>query len=212
MHTAYETVQSGPIYGLMRTKTDWIKPDGTKIAEDQREVRVYNFGSGYMMDFAVTLKAVGGPLILGDTKEGSLALRLADSMRAKVEKDKTAEGHILNSNGTKDGATWGKAAAWVSYYGPVDGQTVGVTIFDDPKNPRHPTTWHVRDYGLFAANPFGLHDFDKKNAPNSGDLTVPENESVTFRYRLFFHKGTPDEANIPAVWQALSAPPLVTLN
>jgi len=212
VHTGYEKIESGPVYGLMRATTDWLTPDAKKIAEDVREVRVYNTTGGYLMDFAITIKAVGGPLVWGDTKEGTFALRLADSMRANAGKGKQSAGHIVNAAGDKDGAAWGKAAAWCDYYGPVDGQVVGVAIFDDPRNPRHPTTWHVRDYGLFAANPFGLHDFDKKNPPGTGDLTVPENESVTFRYRLFFHKGTPEDANIPAVWQAFSAPPTATLN
>lgn len=205
-HVAYDTVQSGPVYGLLRARTDWLVPDGKKIAEDTREVRVYNLSSGYLMDFSVTLKATGGPLTLGDTKEGSFALRLADSMRAAVEKGKVAEGHILNSNGDKDAKTWGKSAAWCDYYGTVDGQTVGVAIFDDAKNPRHPTTWHVRDYGLFAVNPFGLHDFDKKNPPGTGDLTIADGQSITLRYRLLFHQGTAQDANIAAIAQAFAAP------
>jgi len=209
VHTGYDTIESGPVYGLMRAKTDWLRPDGQKIAEDKREVRVYNLAGGYLMDFAITVKAVGGPLVWGDSKEGTFALRVADSMRAKVEKGKVAEGHILNAAGDKDAAAWGKAAAWCDFYGPVDGQMVGVAIFDDPRNPRHPTTWHVRDYGLFAANPFGLHDFNPKQNPRGkGDLTVPEGETITFRYRLFFHAGTPKEARIAEVWQAFAAPPL----
>lgn len=206
VHTGYEEVRSGPVYGLMRAKTDWVKPDGKKIAEDVRELRVYNVSNGALMDFSVTVKAVGEPMVWGDTKEGTFALRLADSMRVAVEKGKVAEGHIVNSNDLKDAATWGKAADWCDYYGPIDGKIVGVAIFDDLKNPRHPTTWHVRDYGLFAANPFGLHDFDKKNPEGSGDLTVPEGQSLTFRYRLFLHAGTTQEANVAAVWQAFSAP------
>jgi hypothetical protein len=46
----------------------------------------------------------------------------------------------------------------------------------------------VRDYGLFAANPFGLHDFEKQPA-GAGKLTVPAGERVTFRYRFYFHRG-----------------------
>jgi hypothetical protein len=53
---------------------------------------------------------------------------------------------------------------------------------------RHPTTWHVRDYGLFAANPFGLHDFEKKPA-HSGDYTIPAGKALTFRYRFILHEG-----------------------
>jgi len=46
----------------------------------------------------------------------------------------------------------------------------------------------VRDYGLFAANPFGVHDFEKKPA-GAGNLTVPAGKSVTFRYRFYLHEG-----------------------
>jgi hypothetical protein len=211
IHSGYGALRSGAVYGLMQATTNWVKPDGTKIAEDARETRVYNLQSGTLMDFSITLKPVGAPLVLGDTKEGTLALRLADSMRAAVEKGKTAEGHILNSQGDQDAKTWGKSAAWVDYYGPVNGEVVGVAIFDDPKNPRHPTTWHVRDYGLFAVNPFGLHDFDKKNPEGAGDITVPEGQSITFSYRLFFHKGTTQEANVAQLWQTFATPPLAVL-
>jgi hypothetical protein len=211
VNTGYDAVVSGPVYGLMRSRTDWIMPDGKKIAEDTREVRVYPLQNGTLMDFAVTVKAVGGPVVWGDAKDGVLGMRLADSMREAVEKGKIAEGHILNSNGIKDGATWGKTADWVDYYGPVDGQTVGVAMFDSPESFRHPTYWHVRDYGLFAANPFGLHDFvpEYKNAPDKGNYTLPEGQTMTFRYRLFFHKGTPDEAGIADAWNAFAHPPKI---
>jgi hypothetical protein len=210
VHNGYETVQSGAVYGLLRAKTDWLTPDGKKIASDARDVRVYNLSSGILMEFSISITALE-PLTFGDTKEGTFALRVADSMRAAVEKGKTAEGHILNSNGDKDAKAWGKSAAWCAYYGPVDGETVGVAIFDDPKNLRYPTTWHVRDYGLFAVNPFGLHDFDKKNPAGAGDLTVPAGQSITFRYRLLFHKGVPEDAGVPQMGQSIAAPPLVKI-
>ena len=35
-------------------------------------------------------------------------------------------------------ALWGKRSRWVAYHGPIDGQEVGVAIFDHPENPRHP--------------------------------------------------------------------------
>jgi len=30
------------------------------------------------------------------------------------------------------------------------------------RQPASSDVWHVRDYGLFAANPFCVHDFEKK--------------------------------------------------
>ena len=121
-----------------------------------------------------------------------MGLRLAETMRLK---GKVGQGHIVNSEGVRDGQTWGKRAKWVDYYGPVNGQTVGVAIFDHPQNPRYPTWWHVRDYGLFAVNPFGLHDFEKQPA-GAGNLVIPAGQSVTFRYRFYLHPGDEKEAKV----------------
>jgi len=91
----------------------------------------------------------------GDTKEGSFGLRVNESM--KVER-KTG-GKIVSSEGLEDEKAWGKPAAWVDYYGPIQGETLGIAILNHPSSFRYPTHWHVRPYGLFAANPWGLHDF-----------------------------------------------------
>lgn len=127
-----------------------------------------------------------------------MAIRLAPTMRVKGP---VAEGHMLSSEGLMDGDVWGQRAAWVDAWGPVDGQTVGVAIFDHPANPRHPTWWHARTYGLFAANPFGAHDFEQKPA-GTGDLMVLPGQSVTFRYRFVFHHGDPEAAGVADLWQA----------
>ena len=155
------------------------------------------------MDIEVTIHASHGQITLGDTKEGSMAIRLTPTMRLKGE---VGQGHIVNSEGQRDGQTWGKRAAWCDYYGPASegGQTVGVAIFDHPDNPRHPTWWHVRDYGLFAANPFGQHDFESKPA-GVGDMTIPAGQSVAFRWRFYFHKGNETDGKVAEHYQAYAS-------
>ena len=74
-------------------------------------------------------------------------------------------------------------------------------MFDHPQNPRHPTWWHVRDYGLFAANPFGRHDFEKLADKAAGDLVVPAGQSITFRYRFYFHEGDEQQAKVAERYQ-----------
>jgi hypothetical protein len=111
-------------------------------------------------------------------------------------KGKVGQGHIVNSAGVRDGQTWGKRAEWCDYYGPVEGKTVGIAIFDHPQNPRYPTWWHVRDYGLFAANPFGQHDFESLPNKTAGHLIVPAGKSVTFRYRIYLHEGDDQQAKV----------------
>jgi hypothetical protein len=58
----------------------------------------------------------------------------------------------------------------------------------------------VRDYGLFAANPFGLHDFEKK-PPGAGKLTVKAGDTITFRYRFYVHAGDEKEARVEEAYQ-----------
>src|SRR5207249_1657673 len=70
-------------------------------------------------------------------------------------KGQGGKGKIENAEGkVSEKHCWGRISAWCDYSGPIDGKNVGIAILADPKNP-HPTCWHVRGYGLMAANPFG---------------------------------------------------------
>ena len=82
----------------------------------------------------------------------------------------------------------------------MDEKVVGVAIFDHPSNPRHPTWWHARDYGLVAANPFGIHDFEKKPG-GTGDLKIPAGEQRTWKYRFIFHEGGPEKAKVAELYE-----------
>ena len=181
--------------GVIRERNKWVAADGTVVCTDVRTLRFYNPGHANerVFDFEITLRASNGELTFGDTKEGTMAVRLAETMRLK---GKVGKGHIVNSAGVRDDQTWGKRAEWCDYYGPVGGKTVGIAIFDHPQNPRHPTWWHVRDYGLFAANPFGQHDFENLPDKNAGNLVVPAGKSVTFRYRFYLHEGDEQQAKV----------------
>ncbi len=192
VHDKFLEISSGPDVGVIKSQNNWVAPDGKMVCTDTRTQRFYNRPDGQIMDWEVTVHASHGKIVFGDTKEGSMATRLTPTMRLKGE---VGQGHIVNSEGVRDGQTWGKRAAWCDYYGPVDGNVVGIAIFDHPDNPRHPTWWHVRDYGLFAANPFGVHYFEGKPA-GTGDLTVPAGESITFKWRFYFHKGNEVEGKV----------------
>jgi hypothetical protein len=201
IHDRFLEVKSGKDVGVIRSRNRWVAADGTEVCTDERALRFYapRTPGERMLDFEITLQASDKGLNFGDTKEGTMAVRLAETMRLK---GKVGQGHIVNSEGVRDGQTWGKRAAWCDYYGPVNGKTVGVAIFDHPKNPRHPTWWHVRDYGLFAANPFGKHDFEKLSDKSAGDLKVAPGQSVTFRYRFYFHEGNEQQAGVAQKYQA----------
>jgi len=201
VHDKFLKVTYGRDMGVIQANNKYVARDGQIICTDTRTHRFYNRPDGQIMDFDITIHASEGKVVMGDTKEGSMAIRLAPTMRLK---GKVGKGHILNSEGQRDNATWGKRAAWCDYYGPVEDKIVGVAIFDHPQNPKHPTWWHVRDYGLFAANPFGVHDFERK-PEGTGDITIPAGENLTFKYRFYFHKGDTNQAKVAEHYREYSA-------
>jgi hypothetical protein len=124
-------------------------------------------------------------------------VRVADSMRV----DAKPGGRIVNSDGKENGAAWGLPAKWVDYTGPVDGETVGIAIMSHPKGFRPLPRWHVRTYGLFAANPFFQKDFPGPAAANQGEFTLKNGDSITLRYRVFLHHGKTKPAEIEQAFQ-----------
>jgi hypothetical protein len=187
--TRRKTVLSGPVLARLRTTDDWLGPDGRKVCEDERLITVFRTRTNRVIDFEITLKATSGKVVFGDTKEGMFGLRVASSMDVKRKQG----GKITNALGLTDEAAWGKASPWVDYTGPVQGKTVGIAVLNHPRSFRYPTTWHVRTYGLFAANPFGWHDF---GLGRSGEYTLPEGEALWFGYRVILHAGDTRSARV----------------
>lgn len=186
-----ELVKSeGGKFGTIVTKNDWLGPDGARLLSDVRTVRFGGDKESRWIDFDVVVTAVADEVTFGDTKEGSFGLRIAESMRV----DKKTGGKIITSEGLEDEKAWGKPAAWVDYHGPVQGETLGIAILNHPSSLRYPTHWHVRPYGLFAANPWGLHDFT--NGKEHSDYKMRRGDSFVLRYRVIFHKGDEKQGKI----------------
>ncbi len=189
-HREFVKVAGGP-EAVIVTKNDWLSPDGSqRICQDERTLRFGGDKDRRWIDFDITITATDGPVVFGDTKEGSFGVRTASSMRVDSKKG----GRIVNSEGQQDKAAWGKPAAWVDYQGPVDGEQQGIAILNHPSSFRFPTYWHVRTYGLFAANPWGLSDFTA--GAKKGQYTLPAGESLTLRYRVLLHTGDEKSAGI----------------
>ena len=93
---------------------------------------------------------------------------------------------------------WGKRSNWVDYTADVEGEKLGVAIFDNPQNPRHPTYWHARDYGLFALNPFGQSAFDPDK--EESHLKLPKGQKLLFRWRVVIHPGDAESGQVSALY------------
>ena len=207
VHRGFKGKESGAVYGRLTSTNSWETVKGEKILEERRDVRIFPLDSGQvLMDFDITLVATDGDVHFGSTKEGSFGIRVAGTMK------QTSGGSIKNSRGGSGaGQCWGKPAEWVDYYGPVDGKEVGVTIMDHPDSFRHPTHWHVRDYGLFAANPFGHRHFYGRKEAERGAYRMQKGKAIRFKYRLYIHHGDTAKSGVANVYAGFSHPPLLHL-
>jgi hypothetical protein len=190
--------------GFIRADFEWRSPIGEVLLTENRIIRFQKAGQIVLVDFDITLKAEIKTVKFGDTKEGTFAIRLNEQMR-EMKHDKTpGDGVIVNAEGAVgEKNTWGKQSPWVDYSGPIDGKTYGVAIFDHPKNPKYPTYWHVRAYGLFAANPFGEHDFHRDDS-RDGSITLEPGKSMRFQYRVAIHPGDAKAAGVEKLFKRWS--------
>lgn len=188
-------------HATVATKNEWRNATGNPVLTDEQLITFHLLADdNRAIDYRVTLIASHGDVTFGDTKEGSMGIRTHPALNLKGT---VAKGKAINSEGDADGKLWGKRAKWVDYWAPIGEKTVGVAIFDHPSNPRHPTHWHARDYGLIAANPFGIHDFEKKGK-GAGDLVIKKGEKVTFTYRFLFHKGDVKTGKVAEQYEAFA--------
>jgi hypothetical protein len=195
----------GAIYGEIMALNDWVSPKGKELLQEMTSVRVYNFpGCCRIMDWDITWYACYGGVFFGDTKEaGTISVRLIESM------------HVINGGtfrnsygGVNEEECWGKRAEWVDYYGPIASGIGGVAIFDNPQNLRFPTHWHVRNYGLFTANQWGLHDFTN-DWSQRGDYALEEGDALNFHFRLYIHEGDTFQADVAGKYLDYIYPPKV---
>lgn len=189
VHTEVVKAEGSKI-GTLVTKTEWVGPDGGKLLADERTMRFGGDEKTRWIDFDVIVTALADEVTFGDTKEGAFGLRIAESMRT----DRKTGGKIITSEGLTDAEAWGKPAAWVDYYGPVGDEKLGIAILNHPSSFRYPSHWHVRTYGLFAANPWGLGDFT--GGKENGAHTIKKGESLSLRYRVIFHTGDEKEGKV----------------
>lgn len=204
-HTGFSDIKAEGAKGSFTATTKWVSADGKPVLTDTRKITVTALEGGEkQLDFDITLTASEGEVLFGDTKEGSMAIRLGPQFEFKGD---ASTGAAYNQQNDKRKAVWGKRSPWVAYYAPdAKGTMVGVAIFEHPKSFRAPTYWHARDYGLFAANPFGVHDFEgKKEEKTLGDHKMAKGESINLRYRFFFGKGKPMPKAMTAKFEAFSA-------
>lgn len=204
--TKVSDIQNGPDAGSFKAELDWLDPNGAKVLSEARKMTFRKTATLRIIDVDLALTAAGD-VTFGDAKDGAFGIRLAAALEepgnvAKgIQNQIPGTGKMVNAEGEAgEKAVWGKPSNWVDYAGEVDGEKVGIAIFDHPSNTRR-ARWHSRGYGLFAANPFGLTVFTKDKSQD-GTFVLKSGETMRLQYRVIIHPGDGSSANIASLWDA----------
>ena len=146
----------------------WLGKDGQPLLIESTVISIF---SDRLIAYDAELTPAKGEVTFEDTKEGLFGFRMVDPLREFSMTGKNPEpgakrtGSVVNAAGVHGtSANWGKTSDWIDYSGKLDGEAVGVAIFDNPHNFR-PSRYHVRDYGLFSISPFGEHAYTNGKSP-----------------------------------------------
>jgi hypothetical protein len=151
---------------------------GRLLLLEHRTMRFQPLAGGqWLLVLDLTFSAPKEPVTLGKTNFGMIGVRMAKTIGVH-----DGGGTIRNSEGgVNEAGVHEKPARWVDYSGPITRESrEGITLFDHPTNPNHPTVFHVRDDGwMGAALTFA--------APR----TIEPGRPLKLRYGLWVHSGVP---------------------
>jgi hypothetical protein len=221
VHKRVIEASSGKDKGQLNVEMDWVDSNGTVLLKEITRYVFQGDASSRTIDRVTRLSALKDPVVLGESKEGVLGIRVARSLeqpspqrdvftdasgKPAGERRASTEGvtgNYTGSDGKTGDAVWGTRGPWTMLTGTVDSAPVTLAVLDHPSNPGYPAYWHARGYGLFAANNLGQHEFDP--AQPERELTIKPGESITFRHRVLVLDGTADAARMSQAHRAFAA-------
>ncbi len=192
---------------------EWLSSDGSPLLRELRRVAVRaavpSASAAWLRDASAPpyylvlwdseFRCPGdAPVSFNATPFGLMAVRMAKTIGVR-----DGGGRILDSEGRRnEAAIFRKPARWVDYSGPIGvGEPAGVSLFDHPLNPGHPTPFHVRDDGWMGAC-----------LTLNGPVEVTPDKPLRLRYGLWVHGGVPNREAVENAWRPFAEEPLPSLN
>jgi len=210
-HMEITEMTGGAGTGVLSAVSHWIDNKNQVLLEERRTM-VFSAGeyeNEYAIDLSIDLTAKCSRVVFEDIEEGMFAIRVSDYHRESnpeispqpgkplPDESIAGTGSYFSSNGDVTAKNiWGKRARWVALEGVRQGKVVGVAILNHTASINYPTYWHVRNYGLFSANPLGQGDFQRqlpkkyrKNKVIPLHLTLEKGETAHFRFLVIVYEG-----------------------
>ncbi len=191
LHQRIERLDDGDDAAAVLALNHWVDKSGKVLLIERRRTAIQPLPNGEsLLVVDVQLEPREKEATLGKTPFGLFAVRVAKTMGIN-----DGGGTIRNSAGNVDeqgenGCFW-KPAKWCDYSGPVTAKaTEGVTLFDHPANPNHPTVFHVRSDGWMGSS----LTFD-------GPHVIAAGKPLQLRYGIYVHAGKPSVAALNQRWE-----------
>ena len=164
--------------GRFVVENDYITHDDRTLCREQSCWSVAVEPSGWWLVYDGKFTALVDDLAFGDQEEMGLGVRLATPLTV------AKGGAIRDSAGRQnEKGVWGKQADWCDYGGTVDGRRIGLAVV--PHRENFGASWfHVRDYELMVANPFGRNAFTRGETSR---VAVPRDKPLRLRFALFVY-------------------------
>ncbi len=191
VHQRVEKLTDGDDEASVTSLNHWVEDASKKaLLIERRKTTVQLLEKGEWLLILDLQFEAASEVTIGKSAFGMIGVRMAKSIGVN-----DGGGTIRNSAGQVDEKeVFWKPAKWVDYSGAIADKTLeGITLFDHPGNPNHPSVYHVRNDGWMGAS----LTFD---APR----TVAPGKGLRLRYGLYVHAGQPGVAALEARWTAFA--------
>jgi hypothetical protein len=179
--------QASKDFAIIGAKNVW-KFDGeeTPFVEERITVTAFSPGkNGRMVEFSLQLKNLAHDILTlrGAKGKGYGGFGVCPDTHRAPFVFTTKDGLLDVKEGVlRYAAPW----ADIGLAPDINGETSGVAVFQDPRNPGYPHDgWMFRPYGYLGAA-----------WPHEAGFEVKSGESVTLRYGLFVHSGSATDAQV----------------
>jgi len=173
----------------------WLNQEHAPVIDETLTLTFYSEpGDSRMFDVDVRLKAIKLSTF-EDARDGLLGFRFAPAF------DEQRGGMVVNAEGTAGAdKIEGTRSNWVDWQADLDGERIGVAVFNHPSNHRAPTTWRLKPFGLVFANPFAQRYYDKSRP--DGSMSLQPGDELRLRYRVLIH---PSNTNVAEAYKEFSS-------
>lgn len=189
-----DIVETGGSRVVIENECIWTRPGADAPIRDKRVITISAPSKElYQIDFDVEMEMLMD-VTIKRTNHSLFSGRMDPDLAV------TNGGVMINAEGeTGEKGTFGKASAWIDYYGTRMGKTEGMAILQHPSNKWYPAPWFTRDYGFFSPTPMYWPEDQEKGT------TLQKGEKVKLRYRVLVHSGNHLEAGIAGQFEKYRA-------